>query len=402
VRSDDGSFSFTIGDHHGTGLLAVAAGDLALNQRRVLPFGGTRGQAPKTWPGTKGFVGGTDETKGTGLTHLGAREYDPNTGRFLSVDPVMDTSDAQQMHGYTYGNNNPLVYADPNGKFFGWFFSQLMNVVYDTVGTLQKTFKTSNKNPGASRPRATAPTVSNGKLRGSLMNLYTKDSKGKVYGDGKTTTGIIYEFNHGKQLPDLNSQDEQAIKKQWHIDKGWGAMKGLSDILEKDRKARETGKGMDNLLNDHDLAVAKSEAKELWNALNSRDVTGNIKKLVDADANMQGAIKKNFENVMKTSAVKDLTGQKFEPTQHKGPQPVGEPTRLRGFAKSFGIAGGVTSAAQAPSYVREYGWQRGGWELLKGAVDPFGVSKGQDSFYPEDNGGGGGGSICDPSSGNCT
>ncbi|UQA97082.1 sugar-binding protein [Streptomyces halobius] len=389
VRSDDGSFSFTIGDHHGTGLLAVAAGDMALSQRRVLPFGGTRGEAPKSWPGTKGFVGGTDETKRTGFTHLGAREYDPGTGRFLSVDPVMVTSDAQQMHGYTYGNNNPLVYADPSGKFFGWFFNQFMNSLVEST---KNAFKVKNKNPGASKPRAYRPKVTNTKLADGLMNIYAKDVAKKVYGDGKAATAIIYEFNNGKRLDN---------KEQWHIKKGWSALRNMSSILELDRKARETGKNMKNLLNDHDLAIAKSEAKELWNALSSRDVTGKVDKTVQADAVMKDSIRNNMGNVMKTAAVKDLTGQKFEPTKYKGPQPVGEPTRLRGFAKSFGIAGGVTSAAQAPSYVGEYGWKRGGWELFKDVVDPFGVSKGQDSFYPEDNGGRGGGGICAPSSGNC-
>jgi RHS repeat-associated protein len=46
-------------------------------------------------------VDGTIDTS-TGLTHLGAREYDPELGRFISVDPIMDLSDPQQMHGYTY------------------------------------------------------------------------------------------------------------------------------------------------------------------------------------------------------------------------------------------------------------------------------------------------------------
>ncbi|WUD85851.1 RHS repeat-associated core domain-containing protein [Streptomyces sp. NBC_00503] len=63
------------------------------------------------------MVGGT--TDSTGLTHLGAREYDPTLGRFISVDPIIDTTDPQQMHGYTYGNNNPLINSDPDGNFFG-------------------------------------------------------------------------------------------------------------------------------------------------------------------------------------------------------------------------------------------------------------------------------------------
>jgi hypothetical protein len=32
------------------------------------------------------------------LTHLGAREYEPVTGRFISFDPLMDLTDPQQWH----------------------------------------------------------------------------------------------------------------------------------------------------------------------------------------------------------------------------------------------------------------------------------------------------------------
>lgn len=46
-------------------------------------------------PGTRGYVGGT--TDPTGLVHLGAREYDPTLGQFLSVDPINDTDDPAQM-----------------------------------------------------------------------------------------------------------------------------------------------------------------------------------------------------------------------------------------------------------------------------------------------------------------
>ncbi|GAA0927045.1 polymorphic toxin-type HINT domain-containing protein [Streptomyces thermoalcalitolerans] len=115
IRNDDGTFAFTIADHHGTGQLAIDATTLKLSQRRTLPFGGSRGAPPAAWPGTKGFVGGTDDTQATGLIHLGAREYDPDTGRFISVDPVLDLTDPQQMHGYVYGNNNPATLSDPTG-----------------------------------------------------------------------------------------------------------------------------------------------------------------------------------------------------------------------------------------------------------------------------------------------
>ncbi|MFJ6570663.1 polymorphic toxin-type HINT domain-containing protein [Streptomyces sp. NPDC091292] len=115
VQKDDGSVSITLADHHGTAQLAIEAATQKLSQRRSMVFGGTRGTEPTDWPGTKGFVGGTDDTTSTGLTHLGAREYDPSIGRFISVDPIMDLTDPQQSHGYTYANNNPVTLSDPTG-----------------------------------------------------------------------------------------------------------------------------------------------------------------------------------------------------------------------------------------------------------------------------------------------
>jgi Pretoxin HINT domain len=46
---------------------------------------------------------------------LGAREYDPTTGRFISVDPLMDLADPQQWNAYTYSGNNPVTFSDPSG-----------------------------------------------------------------------------------------------------------------------------------------------------------------------------------------------------------------------------------------------------------------------------------------------
>ncbi|GFJ93940.1 hypothetical protein Prum_075820 [Phytohabitans rumicis] len=104
-----------VSDHHGTAELTVNATNLAVAKRRTLPYGEQRGTNIGTWASgmDKGFVGGT--TDPTGLTHLGAREYDPFLGRFVSVDPVMDLTDPQQMHGYAYSNNSPTTWADPTG-----------------------------------------------------------------------------------------------------------------------------------------------------------------------------------------------------------------------------------------------------------------------------------------------
>ena len=112
VRTDDNKLNWLTADRQETAQLTFDSATLAVTRRRQTPFGELRGGNP-AWPGSHGFVNGVNDP--TGLTHLGAREYDKDTGRFLSVDPIIDTSDPQQMHGYSYGNNSPLTFADPTG-----------------------------------------------------------------------------------------------------------------------------------------------------------------------------------------------------------------------------------------------------------------------------------------------
>jgi RHS repeat-associated protein len=114
VRTSDTGLSWLAPDHQGTSMVAVHAGDMAVTVRRQTPFGGGRGSAPASWPGEQGFVGGTSDAS-TGLVHLGAREYDPESGRFLSVDPVVDPRDPQQLHAFAYAGNSPVTASDPTG-----------------------------------------------------------------------------------------------------------------------------------------------------------------------------------------------------------------------------------------------------------------------------------------------
>jgi RHS repeat-associated protein len=100
-------------DHHGTATTSIDATSLATSTRRTMPYGEDRGSQP-LWPNERGFVGGAKDP--TGLIHLGAREYDSSTGRFISVDPVMDLRDPQQWQPYVYANNNPTTYSDPSGR----------------------------------------------------------------------------------------------------------------------------------------------------------------------------------------------------------------------------------------------------------------------------------------------
>ncbi|WP_408052753.1 polymorphic toxin-type HINT domain-containing protein [Streptomyces sp. HO565] len=114
VRTN-GKLTFLLSDHHGTTTTQITA-DAAqiVTRRKTTLFGAPRSTDNVPWVGDRGFVGGTKDTD-TGLTHLGAREYDPTLGRFVSVDPLLDLNDPQQANGYTYSNNNPTTLSDPSG-----------------------------------------------------------------------------------------------------------------------------------------------------------------------------------------------------------------------------------------------------------------------------------------------
>ncbi|MFI8075413.1 RHS repeat domain-containing protein [Streptomyces sp. NPDC086033] len=121
VRTTNGSttghkLSCLITDQLGTASIAVDLGkDQTVTRRAFKPYGETRGAKPSSWPNQHTYLGvGIDDTN-TGLTHLGAREYDQNTGRFISADPVFDIADPLQMNGYAYANNNPVTRSDPTG-----------------------------------------------------------------------------------------------------------------------------------------------------------------------------------------------------------------------------------------------------------------------------------------------
>ncbi|WP_438290798.1 RHS repeat-associated core domain-containing protein [Streptomyces sp. HUAS TT7] len=116
ARSTGGHLTYLASDPHGTDNVAIDSATLSVQRRPMTPFGQNRNgaPAPTSWPGDKGFVGGTTDTD-TGLTNLGAREYDPNLGRFLSVDPVLDPTNPQSVNGYAYSNNTPVTSSDPTG-----------------------------------------------------------------------------------------------------------------------------------------------------------------------------------------------------------------------------------------------------------------------------------------------
>ncbi|MFE9969058.1 RHS repeat-associated core domain-containing protein [Streptomyces sp. NPDC005525] len=149
--------NFLAADPHGTASLVLDATNWAITKRYTTPFGATRGTTPTTWPDDKRFLGKPADTT-TGLTHIGAREYDPGIGQFISVDPILSLGQHQSLNGYSYANQHPTTSSDPTGLCddpVGNGKCQKGKFGKDAVDTAYPT----NLNP---KPNGTAPTGSTG------------------------------------------------------------------------------------------------------------------------------------------------------------------------------------------------------------------------------------------------
>lgn len=77
------------------------------------PFGETFGT---TSTNTTGYTGHVMDQR-TGLTYMQQRYYDPQIGRFLSVDPMpSDVTTGWNFNRLNYAANNPYRFTDPDGR----------------------------------------------------------------------------------------------------------------------------------------------------------------------------------------------------------------------------------------------------------------------------------------------
>jgi RHS repeat-associated protein len=128
-RNSDGSSSteYVLTDHLGSSDAIVDGSTGAVSVRESFnPFGVRRGS---NWTGSPSATDASaiagitrhgftshEHLDNIGLIHMGGRVYDPASGRFLSVDPIVGEVGNTQAHNpYSYVSNRPLVSTDPSG-----------------------------------------------------------------------------------------------------------------------------------------------------------------------------------------------------------------------------------------------------------------------------------------------
>ncbi|MFJ4830486.1 polymorphic toxin-type HINT domain-containing protein [Streptomyces sp. NPDC088747] len=167
--------SVLLADHLGTANTSVEQSTgQPVTRRAFKPYGEVRGTKPTVWPNKRSYLGVGIDDAATGLTHIGAREYDQSTGRFLSADPIIDIADPLQINGYSYAKNSPISTSDPDGlrpisdcergcstgdgdtyrdwlspsADGGWSYNyENAHYVYDVEGDLHSVIRTGNRRP---------------------------------------------------------------------------------------------------------------------------------------------------------------------------------------------------------------------------------------------------------------
>ena len=110
------SVTYYHNDVAGTPMLATDAAGNLLWKETYLPYGKKQTNEPASVENRIGYAGKPYDTA-TGLSYMGARYYDPLTGRFTGVDPKgFDQANLQSFNRYAYANNNPYKFVDPDGR----------------------------------------------------------------------------------------------------------------------------------------------------------------------------------------------------------------------------------------------------------------------------------------------
>jgi RHS repeat-associated protein len=130
-----------ITDHLGSVRLVVNAATGEVAQR--LDYDAFGRVQLDTNPGFQpfGFAGGLYDPQ-TGLVRFGARDYDPETGRFTTKDPIGFGGGDTNLYGYVL--NDPVNFIDPTGEIAfvpillgAWAVAEVALTVYDFFETAE-------------------------------------------------------------------------------------------------------------------------------------------------------------------------------------------------------------------------------------------------------------------------
>lgn len=326
--------NFLAADHHGTSSIATDATTQAVTKRYTTPFGASRGTKPTTWPDDKAFLGKPADSA-TGLTHIGAREYDPVTGQFISVDPILELDKHQTLNGYSYGGQAPATNSDPTGTRLDPGNGRPGNssaapvppapishaAPPGTGGTASGGHGGASTGARGGTVAAKAPPVTSPRLQGILTDIYPKPGSIPEVGTGKVSEALINELETG-----------QPTKRLWHVADASDQLTRIVKLLEDERKGKIPP------LSAGDRAVALREADEIWKALDTKDKAGKVTEILKTNKEVHSSVESAARRVIRAPSLASVTGGVYEPVPYKEPRLTNSP-KIPKIVGTLGVAG---------------------------------------------------------------
>ncbi len=114
LRDANNNLFFYLNDHLGSTVAVLDSTGTLRDKHWYYAFGQTRHEQTSTNQAYKYTSKPLDREAGLNIYYYGARYYDPDIGRFLSLDPL--ASKYPSVSPYAYVSNNPLRRIDPDGR----------------------------------------------------------------------------------------------------------------------------------------------------------------------------------------------------------------------------------------------------------------------------------------------
>jgi len=215
---------FLFYDHLGNNVLALNEDGVVVERRIFEPFGEVVASQIDTAAGAFAAFTGKNYHDELSLYNFGARWYDAEAGRFVSVDPVVQfVSDPQTHNPYGYVRNNPIVLTDPDGRVIDAFailaaigaviqYATSAYFAYDTIRSAVERLTTGSSRiagPQQGGPRDNAAVTQNTLTVSGQPSGKRAGSTAKNYG-GQFKNGGVEGFFSENRIQQLHKMAQDA------------------------------------------------------------------------------------------------------------------------------------------------------------------------------------------------
>jgi RHS repeat-associated protein len=266
--------------------------DLEGPPRRWTAFGSLRS-------GTSALERGyaSQATEGSsGLVLMGARHYDPATGRFLQPDPLgIEVSEL-----YAYAANNPYVFWDPTG-LSPTVSSRPIESGYQAWGATGDFSLTGSPLPGGNSPGIGEAEVSSA-TQGEYRSPETLRAlvPGQIAWDTAVNSYRQGEYGYAAEYLGAMLGEQTLTVATFGLVGGSGIVRGASEAVTLSQGGVQANRAAGNAFRDEIAALLRAAGREVATEVYKPTPFG--KRFIDIEVSLNGEVLGGIETKLGTSA----------------------------------------------------------------------------------------------------